>query len=238
MLGRIMCPANYGTFNILLVQHLGLEGAVYLSELLALYDASVSKSKTIDDGYFFVDRQHIESRTKIGLEAQKELDSVFQQCSLLYKHESKRGYFKIDTNSVYSLMTPGNKPLVKSVASVTKANAKRRDKNARANELYLIITATDEEVKQYYRMWIDSVLEKDGWMSNLSVKDGCRLLSNFANSNRDVELKILSIASINGYRDMQWAINKFISETGITKVLTPYQQEAPSVRKRLGSEVF
>ena len=46
-------------------------------------------------------------------------------------------------------------------------------------------------------------------MSKKSVVSAQTLIDDFADHNLDVALKIIEIASINGYRDMEWALNNY-----------------------------
>ena len=46
-------------------------------------------------------------------------------------------------------------------------------------------------------------------MSKKSVELGQKLIDSFSGRNLDLAIKILDIASIGGYRDIQWAINSY-----------------------------
>jgi hypothetical protein len=46
-------------------------------------------------------------------------------------------------------------------------------------------------------------------MSKKSVTSAQTLIDEFSNHDLDIALKVIEIASINGYRDMSWAINSY-----------------------------
>ena len=49
-------------------------------------------------------------------------------------------------------------------------------------------------------------------MFKTSVMSAHNAIDIFSQRNLDVALKVLEIATINGYRDMSWAINKYKNE--------------------------
>ena len=67
-------------------------------------------------------------------------------------------------------------------------------------------------------------------------------IDKFSNRNLDIALKILEIATINGYRDITWAINNYNKDYKVGYNVAPQQTSSaastPPARKRLSSEVF
>ena len=64
MIVDLLSPANYIMVNRDAVKTLGLNTAVYTSELLTIYKKVVTKKKFVNDDKFFeVDRAYIEKQT-------------------------------------------------------------------------------------------------------------------------------------------------------------------------------
>jgi hypothetical protein len=60
----------------------------------------------------------------------------------------------------------------------------------------------------------------------------------FSNRNLDVALKLLEIASVHGYRDIQWAINKYNQEFRVSYSTSPEVRRVVTKNSQLSSEVF
>ena len=77
------------------------------------------------------------------------------------------------------------------------------------------VIATNQELREAYFDWIDSVFAKQGWMSKKSVVSAQQVIDEFSHRNLDVALKVIEIASISGYRDMTWAVNTYKSNYNV-----------------------
>ena len=103
------------------------------------------------------------------------------------------------------------------------------------------ITTTNEELREAYSEWIDTVYTKQGWMSKKSVVLAQQMIDNFSNHNLDIALKIIDIATVNGYRDMEWAITNYKKNYHVNYTYSnePVFAEAIQIkRSSLSEEVF
>ena len=62
MLIDLLCTDNYVSFNINIAKVMGLNYAIYISELLNISNKATAKKKLLD-GKFKVDRDYIANRT-------------------------------------------------------------------------------------------------------------------------------------------------------------------------------
>lgn len=237
MLLDLLSSSNMVTYNCKIAQLFGLNTAIYLSELMSINDKAIKKNK-LSDKYFDLKREYITERTTLSAEEQISIEKNLVKLGVLQKvDESSLMCVNIDT--LLSIMGTTDKSLIDNVKKVSKTKNKRASKSECTKiALKASISVTNSELKQAYENWIDAVYDKQGWMSKTTVTVAEKTIDEFANHNLDIALKILEIATINGYRDIQWAISSYNKNykfsykpfTHTTKVVTKNEQ--------LSSEVF
>lgn len=237
--------SNYGSYNVKLAQILGLTSAVYLSQLMDINEKAIRKDK-VNDNYFTVDRDYIKTRTTLSHDEQKTIENKLIKIGILQRSESDSNTILLDITVLTSIMMSPDESLVKEITAFSK---KRRTKEQVIKEtLKESIVTTNSELRTAYEGWIDAVYEKDGFMTKQAVISAQRVVDDFSKRDLDIALKLLEIASINGYRDITWAINNYkkdfmsknVSHPSCSLTLTTSTkvESAPPVRKRLSDEVF
>ena len=73
-------------------------------------------------------------------------------------------------------------------------------------------------------------------MSKNAVVMGQSIVDEFSKRNLDVALMVINIASIHGYRDMTWAINKYKEQYQFRREVSPQPTAVPTIK--VSSEVF
>lgn len=196
MFNQFLGHSNYHSYNIRIATVFGLEAAVYLNAILSI-NSETEEMK--------VDRAVISSITTLSSDTQKEMDKIFSKVGIIEVVSSDM--IKINYKSLFSLFDlEYNNEVEKIAPMVTK---KRTKKDAIKEELKKLVKTTNGELRDAYSDWIDSVFAKQGWMSKKSIELGQKLLDDYSNHNLDLALELLNIASIGGYRDIQWAINSY-----------------------------
>lgn len=240
MLLDLLSMDNYASYNIKVAQIFGLHPAIYLNELLNINEKAVRKSKITGESTFTIDRAYIEKRTTLTKAQQLEIDETFKEIGLLKVDESNQNVMSLDITTLTSIMSEG-KEFIKELKLMTKRISKtRRTKDEIIKEeLKNHIQTDNPELYEAYCDWIDAVYAKQGWMSARSVKVAQQDVDNCSNRNLDVALKIIEIAAVRGYREMEWAINVYKQDYEPTFRLK-YSREAPHIRSRedLSEEVF
>ena len=240
MLLDLLSVDNYASYNVKVAQIFGLHPAIYLNELLNINEKAVRKSKITGESTFTIDRAYIEKRTTLTKAQQLEIDETFKEIGLLKVDESNQNMMSLDITTLTSIMSEG-KEFIKELKLMTKRISKtRRTKDEIIKEeLKNHIQTDNPELYEAYCDWIDAVYAKQGWMSARSVKVAQQDVDNYSNRNLDVALKIIEIAAVRGYREMEWAINVYKQDYEPTFRLK-YSREAPHIRSRedLSEEVF
>lgn len=239
MLIDLLSMDNYVSYNIKIAEIFGLHASIYLSELMNINDKAIRKSKITGESYFTVDRNYIEKRTTLTKSEQLKIDESFKQIGLLKIDNQDQNTMTLDITVLTSIMA-GGKQVVEELKSLTNKiskTKKTKDEAIKDNLKNLIIT-DNPELHQAYCDWIDAVYAKQGWMSARSVKVAQKDIDDVSGRNLDIALKIIDIAAIRGYREMEWAINCYKRDYEPTFRLNVTTDSVQQTNVGLSDEVF
>lgn len=243
MLIELLSSSNYVNFNVKLAQILGLKPAIYLSQIMDINEKAIRKNK-VDNNYFTIDRKYIENRTTLTRDEQVGIEKDLLDIGILEKNVEKRNTICLNISTLTSIMMTPDEDLLKDISSLSKGKKKRTKSEVIEDNLKENILTTNMELREAYYEWIESVLTKKGMMTKAAVVHAQPTLDKFCNRNLDVALKVLEIASIHGYEDINWAINSYNKEFKVsynvpsTPVVKHNNTFNPSPRCRMGEEVF
>lgn len=237
MLVDLLSMDNYVNFNIKLAEILGLHPAIYISELLNINEKAVRKEK-VANNCFKVVRSYITKRTTLSVQEQKEIDSLLVSIGVLKVNSESSDLLTLDLTMLTSLVSAEPTDVEKLKKLVNTNKPKRRTKaQVIVDQLKTLVVAENEELRQAYFDWIDAVHAKQGWMSAKSVTVGQKTIDAYCNHNLDMALHLLEIASIGGYRDIQWAINTYEKDYKLNYHIPAAPVKARTVSE-LSEEVF
>lgn len=198
MLVDFLKSDNYFSYNIRLANLWGLETAVYFSAIIDIYPKMDN-----EEDFVSINRDKIKEITTLNKTRQKELDKNLKSLGILDVNNDK---IRVNFNSILSIFNAEDVQ-IKELSEVVKK--KRTKVDVIKEELKSNISTTNPELRDAYASWIDAVIAKQGWMSTKSVVLGQQKIDAYCNRCLDTALELLNIASINGYRDIQWAINTY-----------------------------
>ena len=230
MLIDLLSTSNYVSYNVNIANLLGLKMAVYLSELMNINNKAIHKRKTNSKYGFILDRDYITIRTTLTKEEQLDLDKTLVEFGVLELEDS---YLNLDINKLASILMSDSKELVQDVKRLVKKQPKPTKRQSIADGLKGNIVTTNGELIEAYSEWIDAVMAKSGWMSKKAVVEGQRVVDSISNHNLDVALKIVSIATVNGYRDMTWAVDVYKRQFSLK-----IEEEPKPIKKGLSDDIF
>lgn len=235
MILDLLSSNNNVTFNSNIAQIIGLEGAVYFSEILNQYRKAAQKSNNYNKDNFVVkiNRTEITKRTTLATNIQQKLDGELKQLSLIdIENDKNKNTLIFNENSILKFLScptnvlfDYNKELQKLKKKTIELDTKLKDiskpKRLSKVEQEKInfkqnLDVENEELKNAYCSWIDSVYRKLGWMSQRAITVAQKRIDEESNCNLDVALKILDIATVNGYKDIEWAI-KIYKDRSVNK---------------------
>lgn len=209
MLIELLSTSNYVSFNTRLAQILGLHSAIYLSQLMDINEKAIRKNK-VDGAFFTVDRAYVAKRTTIDEKEQKEIEKNLLKIGVLERSKTDPNTIQLNITTLTSIIMSPDEDLVKDITQTVQEKTRASTKQKQiVKQLRERVVTLNPELQSAYYCWIDSVIEKQGWMTAASVTNAQRAIDNFSNRNLDLALKILEIAQNSGYRDIQWAINAY-----------------------------
>lgn len=241
MLIDLLNTSNYVSYNIKVAEVLGLHSAIYISEIMSINCKAIKKQK-IDDQVFTLDRDYIRSRTTLDKEEQLDIEKNLIKIGLLEKPSSEnQDCIQLNISVLTALIMAEDEELIDSIKKLNKPKNTRKatKKEKIKQELKNNVIVNNEELREAYYSWIDTVYEKQGWMSKTAVVEAQAIIDNFSQRNLDLALEVIKIADTNGYRDMNWAVTKYKNNYGVTYKFNNIQvpQVSPA-RVSLSEEVF
>lgn len=240
MLIDLVSTSNYAHYNIKLAQIIGLEAAIYINELLNINEKAVRKSK-LKEGAMKLNRSYITRRTTFSHIKQLEIEQRLVNIGLIIRDDLEPDLLSVDLAILTSLVMAEDEQLIKDISKIAKKKAAKATTKAEDDLIKLknIIKEDNDELRKAYYEWIETMYLKQGWLSQKAIGMAQYLVDNFANHNLDVALKVVEIASVNGYKDMQWAINKYQSNYNVQCSVNPAQLNIDLDSSNvLGADIF
>jgi len=229
---------NYKTINIF-----GLPTAVYLTELLAIYKKAKRKNKLVYDSYFKVDRRYITSLLSLTSEEQLICDANLIKTSVLKKHPDDPDVLQIDVKLYMSLMASEDVKLIEDVRKQMKVSrpkgVKQSQRQQWINVLKNSINCSNYELLTALRNWVDGVYSNPkGFLSKTSIKVFQDTLNEYTKGDLDLALRIVQIATVQGYRDCQWAINVYERDVKNKTTGVRVTEQSTATKSDLSDVVF
>ena len=213
---------NYGSYNRVVAQLFGLSAAVYCNELISIYQKAIKKNKIIDGEYFNLDRRYITNQTTLTNEEQLTIDEKWMQVGLLEKHIDNPDVIKLDIDMLVAILSGQDKDAIDKIVKVIKIKGKGAEKESKRQitikALKYSMVCSNYELLTALRGWVDSIYANpNGYLSKMSIKTFQDTLNEYTKGDLDVALSIVKIASIQGYKDCNWAINTYERDLSIKK---------------------
>ena len=248
---EILNSSNYISFNITLAKIMGLEAAVYCTELLNIYKKARAKGKIYGDEYFKVDRKYVFDRTTLSIEKQLEIDGKWEKIKLMYKQQDNPDIIKIDDQLLVSIIVGQDAKVREDLAKYLNTNIneiKITKHKKKIDEIKDGIKCSDANVLSALKDWVEalSLYAGKSKISAQAVEIFQDALYRYTNGDTEKAIAIIKIATIQKYIDCQWAINLYekdkrmktqsnlFSESRMPKV-TPQKK---ATKDSLGEEIF
>lgn len=214
MLADLLSPANYIMVNRDAIKILGLNTAVYCSELLTIYKKVVTKKKFVnDEGYFQVDRDYIQKQTSLEVEDQLKCDLNLAKVNIIKIDETNPNIIFFDIEIFSSVLASEDIKLLDNVAKKVKVDnpkgTKQADKQYTIQRLKDGIECKTPQVLFKLREWVESVFESGKGMSKAQIKLFKDKLDDYCNGDVVKALAVIDIAIAHSYIDCQWAIQTY-----------------------------
>ena len=246
MLLDLLSTDNLVNYNVKIAQIMGLHTAIYINELINISNKAIKKKKLIANKYFLLNRDYITKRTTLPLEEQLAIDFKLEKVNIIQKPDRDVDHIYLDIDKLAEIISSDDSAYLDKVKKKTEVKTtalpgmKQTLKQKQAEEFKNSITITHPELKEAYDGWVDGVLANPkGFLSKRAIKIFIDTVDSFADGYLDVALTIINIATVNGYRDATWAINKYNEENKKNNaVRNNYVDTSKQRIVKLGNEVF
>lgn len=222
MLVDLLSPADYIMVNRNAIRVLGLNTAIYCSELLSIYKKVIKKKKFLEDGYFKVDRKYITDETSLEIEEQFKCDLNLKKVNIIKISETDPNIIFFDIEVFASVLASEDIKLLDSVSAKVKIkNPKGTSESTRKHiieNLKNSIRCNTYEVLVAMRDWIDAIMaNKTKYLSVPQVQLFKDKLDDYCNGDLNLALELIKVATIHQYVDCQWAINAYEKDKAVQK---------------------
>lgn len=222
MLLDLLSSSNIVSFNIKVADLIGLEGAVYLSELMSINEKALRKNKTIDGDFFYIDRDYIQSRTTLTPAKQKKIEEKLCILEILNQNKNQEDTFRIDVELLASILDSEideeTRIKIKKIAKKKSPEDKQLGYkiNAKNN-----VQTTIPPLRTLFYNWIDAVFDRGKYLSSMAVQENEKKLYE-ATSDLEAQKAIMTQAACTGYADLKWAIEDYFKKNPSAKPPQPY----------------
>ena len=213
MLLDILNEDNCLNINLKSIQLLGLKTAAYLSLLVAIEKKATRKNKLID-GYFKLDRKYVTKVLGLVVEEQLVCDANLMKVSIMKRKQDDPNSIKLEILLYLSLLNEDDLKLIENVKKQMiverPKGIKLSQRQMQINNLKDCISCSNYELLTALRNWVDGVYANPrGFLSKTSIQAFQDTLNNYTKGDLDLALRIVKIATIQGYKDCIWAINLY-----------------------------
>lgn len=246
MLIDIFSEDNSININYKAISLFGLNTAAYFTLLISIYKKALRKNK-VDSDYFTLDRDYV--RKTLGLSEEEQLicDHNLMMLSILKKSADNPNKIKIDFNLYASTLASEDVKLVENVRKQMKVlhpkTIKKSQRQILINNLKDSIQCSNYELLTALRGWVDGVYARpNGFLSKAAIKVFQDTLNNYTKGDLDLALRIVQIATVQGYKDCQWAINVYEKDIRIQREKTTsgvrITEQSVAKKEDLGDQIF
>lgn len=223
MLIDFISTSNYGYYNVKLANILGLETAIYLNELLNINEKAIRKN-TISDCYFKLDRNYIKARTTIDEETQIGIDNELIKLELLYRKENNYDTVMLDLEKITGLLISDDEELKKGIEKLLKVKKRKSKTESLSDNLKRFVDSGNVDVDNALKDWVDVIVDKFGRFNKTGIQETQSKIVAAANGIPAKAVEIIKIATINEWKDIDYAINVYNEKHKNEKNLTAFGQ--------------
>lgn len=171
MLLDLLSSSNIVSFNIKVADLVGLEGAVYLSELMAINEKAIRKGKTVDGDFFIIDRDYLKQRTTLTPTKQKSIEDRLCNLEVLKKKPDCKDEIALDVDLLASMLDSDLQTPAYVTEKLKRIAKKPEDKregqkiNARKG-----VSTEIPALRELFYSWIDNVFSKGNFITREAVQ--------------------------------------------------------------------
>jgi hypothetical protein len=193
--------------NKKLVKLAGFEVAAYWAELQSILKQVVKKQTMDELGFFILDRDFVERETTLSISKQLKCDEKLLSLGVMMKDPENPNRIAIAVNGMVAVITDEDTNKLKK-SGKTSADAKAAKIAGIKSTMKKAILTTDPDLVFAYGQWIDGMIDAQNCKFTKAVVQLFEKTVSQYTTDKQTQLKIIEIATINSYKDATWAINR------------------------------
>lgn len=205
--------------NKRLVKIAGFEVAAYWAELQSILKQVVKKQTADEHGFFMLDRDYVERETTLTINKQLKCDEKLMSLGVMLKDHENPNRVAIAVNGMVAVITDEDTTKLKKTSAVKKDEKAAKVAGMKAN-MKKAILETDPELRSAYERWIDGMVDAANCKFTKAVVQLFEQTVTTYTPNKAKRLQIIEIATVNSYKDANWAINRLSSKRPAQLVTT------------------
>jgi hypothetical protein len=196
--------------NKKLVKIAGFEIAAYWAELQSILKQVVKKQTADERGFFTLDRDYVERETTLTITKQLKCDEKLLSLGVMMKDPEDLNKISIAVNGMVAIIADEDTTKLKK-KSTTSADAKAAKVAGIKATMKKVILETDPDLRAAYERWVDGMVDAQNCKFTKAVVQLFEQTVSTYTPDKTKRLKIIEIATVNSYKDANWAINRLAS---------------------------
>jgi hypothetical protein len=201
--------------NKRLVKLAGFEVAAYWAELQSILKQVVKKNTADEQGFFNLDRDFVERETTLTLNKQLKCDEKLLSLGVMLKDPSNPNRIAIAVNGMVAVITDEDTTKLKKTSAVKKDEKAAKIAGMKIN-MKKALLEPDSEIRAAYERWIDGMIDAANCRFTKAVVQLFEQTVTNYTPDKVKRLKIIEIATVNSYKDANWAISRLSSSRPAT----------------------
>lgn len=193
--------------NKKLIRLAGFEVAAYWAELQSILKQVVKKQTADEFGFFTLDRDYVERETTLTPAKQLKCETKLIELGVLDKDINDPNRLTISMNGMVSILADEDVQKLKKT-SKNSAEVKAAKIAGIKSNMKRAIIETDPDLRKAYETWIEGMVDAANCRFTKAVVQLFEDTVTKYTTDKNIRLKIIEIATINSYKDANWAINK------------------------------
>ena len=218
--------------NKRLVKLVGFEVAAYWAELQSILKQVVKKQTADEHGFFTLDRDFVERETTLTITKQLKCDEKLVSLGVMLKDNTNPNRIAIAVNGMVAVITEEDTTKLKKTSAVKKDEKAAKIAGIKTTMKKALFT-TDPALREAYERWIDGMVDAQNCKFTKAVVELFERTVTQYTSDKNTQLKIIEVATINSYKDATWAINKITSPSLYAKTYAKNPGTSPVYEQKL-----
>ena len=206
--------------NKRLIKLTSFEVAAYWAELQSILKQVVKKQTADEKGFFTLDRAYVERETTLTLTKQLKCEDKLVELGVVARDSEDPNRIAISVSTMVEVITDEDTKKLKKASKSTQEEAKAAKVSGIKANMKKAILTTDPDLRFAYEQWVDGMVDAANCKFTKAVVQLFEKTVSQYTPDKKTQLKIIEIATINSYRDANWAISRITNTSNFKTTVT------------------